>query len=375
FLISQKYTGQAHCTTNHFFEVQCEPEHLPMAGVQTTIYDYETGFYNYKARMYDPETTRFLQTDPKHKDMAGWSNFDRYGYVHANPVMLIDPSGEIIMEVISTALATAAAAAIATVALAAAAIYTIQTVAAATAATTAAGLVAGTAITAGLVAQYALESATMWITAGAAFVGAQAVIATGLALSVAGGIAAAGALASFLVSGGILSVVATALTISTMALIAATATAATLQSLACQLSMGGCTGYVAGGLGGSSTNHLVWDEQAARAGAFLGAAIQGVAIGAVVAWKVWAVGGLKNYVLQELAVEYETWEAIELGTQVYDWISYASLTHSFVTLQFDKFSWDFFAAFNESYFVPSSGLLLGLQKLYTETVNYYEGLL
>ncbi|MCB1175457.1 MAG: RHS repeat-associated core domain-containing protein [Leptospiraceae bacterium] len=95
FLISQKYTGQAHCTTNHFFEVQCEPEHLPMAGVQTTIYDYETGFYNYKARMYDPETARFLQTDPRHKDMAGWSNFDRYGYVHGSPIVMTDPSGEV----------------------------------------------------------------------------------------------------------------------------------------------------------------------------------------------------------------------------------------------------------------------------------------
>lgn len=58
-------------------------------------FDYESGLYNYNARMYDPETGRFLQTDPKHKDMPGWSNYDRYSYVHGNPINMIDPSGEI----------------------------------------------------------------------------------------------------------------------------------------------------------------------------------------------------------------------------------------------------------------------------------------
>ena len=58
-------------------------------------YDYETGLYNYNARLYDPETGRFLSTDPKHRDIPGASNFDRYGYVHGNPVNLTDPSGEI----------------------------------------------------------------------------------------------------------------------------------------------------------------------------------------------------------------------------------------------------------------------------------------
>ena len=57
-------------------------------------YDYETGLYNYNARLYDQETGRFLQPDPVHSEHVGYDNYDRYQYVHSNPVNFTDPTGE-----------------------------------------------------------------------------------------------------------------------------------------------------------------------------------------------------------------------------------------------------------------------------------------
>jgi RHS repeat-associated protein len=57
-------------------------------------YEPETGLYNYKARIYDPETGRFLQPDPVHTDQPGQDNWDRYQYVWNNPVNFVDPDGE-----------------------------------------------------------------------------------------------------------------------------------------------------------------------------------------------------------------------------------------------------------------------------------------
>ena len=50
-------------------------------------YDAETGLYNYRARVYDPDLARFYSTDPARQ------LFGPYTYVGNNPVKFIDPDG------------------------------------------------------------------------------------------------------------------------------------------------------------------------------------------------------------------------------------------------------------------------------------------
>ncbi len=56
--------------------------------------DTRTGLYNFRARWYSPTNGRFERLDP----FAGNSNdpfsFHKYGFVHGDPVMGIDPSGQ-----------------------------------------------------------------------------------------------------------------------------------------------------------------------------------------------------------------------------------------------------------------------------------------
>ncbi len=61
------------------------------SGEQT---DALTGMQYLRARYYDPSTGRFNRVDPFAGNTQGPQSLHKYAYVHANPVMNIDPTGK-----------------------------------------------------------------------------------------------------------------------------------------------------------------------------------------------------------------------------------------------------------------------------------------
>ncbi len=55
--------------------------------------DDETGFYNYKARLYDPLVGRFISADSMVPSPEDLQSFNRYSYAKNNPLVYTDPSG------------------------------------------------------------------------------------------------------------------------------------------------------------------------------------------------------------------------------------------------------------------------------------------
>ncbi|NJS37303.1 MAG: hypothetical protein HC765_14325, partial [Brachymonas sp.] len=57
--------------------------------------DSETGFhYNFR-RYYDPDTGRYWTQDPRYQIWGLEGGINQYGYAHADPINLTDPTGEI----------------------------------------------------------------------------------------------------------------------------------------------------------------------------------------------------------------------------------------------------------------------------------------
>ncbi len=55
--------------------------------------DDETGFYNYRARLYDPLLGRFISADSIVPEPGNLQAFNRYSYCVNNPLIYVDPSG------------------------------------------------------------------------------------------------------------------------------------------------------------------------------------------------------------------------------------------------------------------------------------------
>ncbi|RIE03934.1 polymorphic toxin-type HINT domain-containing protein [Cohnella faecalis] len=59
------------------------------------MYDKETGLYYLRARYYDPSIGRFISKDSYEGDLANPLTLNLYTYVYNNPMMYLDPSGNI----------------------------------------------------------------------------------------------------------------------------------------------------------------------------------------------------------------------------------------------------------------------------------------
>jgi RHS repeat-associated protein len=59
--------------------------------------DTESGFYYFNARHYDPQIARFVTADTVVDGAATTAGWNRYMFVHGNPVMYKDPSGHFLM--------------------------------------------------------------------------------------------------------------------------------------------------------------------------------------------------------------------------------------------------------------------------------------
>ena len=56
--------------------------------------DEETGLYYYGARYYDPEVARFIQADSTVPDPEFSQAYNRYAYVHNNPLKFTEATGQ-----------------------------------------------------------------------------------------------------------------------------------------------------------------------------------------------------------------------------------------------------------------------------------------
>jgi RHS repeat-associated protein len=63
--------------------------------------DRSTGFYNYDARQYDPEASRFISPDSLLPNPYDPQQLNRYAYARNNPLKYVDPSGHIPSDILN----------------------------------------------------------------------------------------------------------------------------------------------------------------------------------------------------------------------------------------------------------------------------------
>ena len=79
-------------------------------------YDTETGLYFLQTRYYDPEVGRFLNRDSvQYADPQTFGGLDLYAYCLNNPVEYVDPTGEMVLSLLFSALVGLTAAAVSSI--------------------------------------------------------------------------------------------------------------------------------------------------------------------------------------------------------------------------------------------------------------------
>ena len=69
-------------------------------------YDSETGFYYLQSRYYDPEIGRFINADSyASTDATGLLSTNMFAYCENNPVMRVDPTGELFWDILDVFMA------------------------------------------------------------------------------------------------------------------------------------------------------------------------------------------------------------------------------------------------------------------------------
>lgn len=66
----------------------------------------EFDLINMNGRVYDPAVVQFLSPDPYIQDAGNWLNYNRHAYCYNNPTRYVDPSGEVIVALVSDFLYT-----------------------------------------------------------------------------------------------------------------------------------------------------------------------------------------------------------------------------------------------------------------------------
>ena len=87
--------GRLDPETRTYYAPGEEPELMSGRGYTGHEHLPEYGLIHMNARLYDPQTGRFLSPDPYVQDPANTQSYNRYAHVLNDPLRYTDPSGEL----------------------------------------------------------------------------------------------------------------------------------------------------------------------------------------------------------------------------------------------------------------------------------------